>query len=174
MENRWAGICGAWPSGWSRGQGLHLSVCLCFQVPLRLFPDWASAGGGEGPGGLFAFGSIWGLCLSEVNPTPPLHARSPGETSSPGLPVRVPWVEGRGTGGKQFTTLKPQWNFKGGGLPWPESPLPQEKRCEGHIHGGGAGGRRQNYLFFAQSFHCRRRYKGDTISTAHLLLTTRV
>lgn len=51
-------------------------VCLCFQMPLRLFPD-TSAGGGEGTGGPAAFGNIWGLCLSEVNPTPPLHAGSP-------------------------------------------------------------------------------------------------
>lgn len=76
-----------------------MSVGLCFQRPLRLLADWASARGGEGTGGLFAFGNIWGLCLSEVNPTPPIHARSPSETLSPGLLVRVPWVGGRGTGG---------------------------------------------------------------------------
>lgn len=108
------------PSGWSCGQSLRVSV-LCFQLPLRPFPAWASAGGGARTGGLFALSKTWGLCLSEVNPTPPLHSRSPG------LLMGVPGRGSGHTGVKWFTMLEPQWDFKGGGLPWPESSPPQGK-----------------------------------------------
>lgn len=53
-------------SGRSQGQSLQVSIFLCFSLPPWLRPDSASAGGGEGTGGLPAFGTIWGLCLWEM------------------------------------------------------------------------------------------------------------
>ena len=44
-------------------------------MSLSLFPDLAAAAGGEGTGGLLAFGHIWGLCLPKVTPLKPSVAK---------------------------------------------------------------------------------------------------
>lgn len=67
------------------------SVFLCFQISLLLFPDLASAAGGEGTGELLAFGQIWGLCLSEVTLPPPLHS-SPQRDCPSSLASAAFWV----------------------------------------------------------------------------------
>lgn len=80
---------------------------------LWLYPDLASAGGWEGTRGAVCLWQNLGLCLSEVNPTPPLYSRPPSVTLSSALLGSVPgWGQGS-KGAKQFTILKPQWDFKG-------------------------------------------------------------
>lgn len=86
---------------------------LCFQLPLRLFPDWASAGVGERTGGLFALSKIWGLCLSEVNPTPPLHSRSPKGDLITRLADVGSWVGGGAQGGRVVHNARATVEFQG-------------------------------------------------------------
>ena len=92
------GLLGSIPRGWTTGllrmelrSDLTGSVFLCFQISLLLFPDLASAAGGEGTGELLAFGQIWGLCLSEVTLPPPLHS-SPQRDCPSSLASAAFWV----------------------------------------------------------------------------------
>lgn len=65
--------------------------------------------------------------------------------------------------------LEPQWNFKGGGLPWPESSLPQGKRCKGHTHTHGKKIKGRTSYALHKVSTARGGGKGGTIFTTHLL-----
>lgn len=119
---------------------------------------------GRGLEGLFAFSKIWGLCLSEVHPTPPLHSRSPRETLSPGLLVRVPgwgWEDMVRNAGATV-------EFQGRRPPMARIFSSTRKTVQRpHTHGKKIKGRTSYALHKVST--ARGGGKGGTIFTTHLL-----